>query len=411
MVATEIEVRLPMPHAKQAAFCNHPAKRKVIIAGRRGGKTTAASILAVEALLGGRRVLEAAPTQDQTSAFWDACKAALVGMIDQGLVHKNEALRLLDMAGGGRIRAKTAWDADSLRGDYADLLILDEYPLMDPSAWDEVGAPMLLDNDGDAVFIGSPKRKNHAYHHYLRALNDESGRWAAWHFTSMDNPHLSREALAEITADMSAEAYRQEILAEFLEGEGQVIRNVRDCLTAPRDATPEQHAGHRLVMGADWAQTQDRTAFSVVCATCRVEVALDYFRLVEFAAQRDRLRALYDRWQVAHVETEANSIGAPIAEALSREGINLRLFQTTAASKPPLIESLALAFERAECQWLPDELAALELEAYERKVSPQTGRSSYSAPAGGHDDTVMARALAWRAANTAPTRWIDDPWG
>ncbi|NIV32808.1 MAG: terminase, partial [Anaerolineae bacterium] len=57
----------------------------------------------------------------------------------------------------GRIRTKTAWDADSLRGDYADLLILDEYATMDPSAWELVGAPMLLDNDGDAVFIGTPK--------------------------------------------------------------------------------------------------------------------------------------------------------------------------------------------------------------------------------------------------------------
>ena len=36
----------------------------------------------------------------------------------------------------------------------------------------------------------------------------------------LDNPHLSREALDEITGDLTDEAYRQEIMAEFLEGEG-----------------------------------------------------------------------------------------------------------------------------------------------------------------------------------------------
>ena len=72
----------------------------------------------------------------------------------------------------------------------------------------------------------------------------------------------------------------------------------------------------------------------------------------------------------------------------------MRPFETTAQSKPPLIESLVLAFEREEMQWLDIPVATAELEAYERKVSQTTGRSQYSAPEGMHDDTVMARALA-----------------
>ena len=69
----QIQVNLPRPHTKQRGFMRSPAKRKVIVAGRRGGKTTAASMLAVEAALDGKRVLEAAPTADQTGAFWEEC--------------------------------------------------------------------------------------------------------------------------------------------------------------------------------------------------------------------------------------------------------------------------------------------------------------------------------------------------
>src|SRR5262249_57054006 len=39
-------------------------------------------------------------------------------------------------------------------------------------------------------------------------------RWQAFHFTSHDNPHISKEALEEITRDMTSLAYRQEIEAE-----------------------------------------------------------------------------------------------------------------------------------------------------------------------------------------------------
>lgn len=103
--------------------------------------------LAVESILQGRKVLEAAPTADQTSVFWRECKKALAEPIAAGIIYKNETERVLEMAlTGGRIRTKTAWDADSLRGDHADLLILDEYSIMKPDTWTEVGAPMLLDN-------------------------------------------------------------------------------------------------------------------------------------------------------------------------------------------------------------------------------------------------------------------------
>ena len=72
----------------------------------------------------------------------------------------------------------------------------------------------------------------------------------------------------------------------------------------------------------------------------------------------------------------------------------------TASSKPPLIENLALALEKAEWQFQGDPVWTAELEAYERTVSANTGRSSYSAPEGCHDDTVMARALmAWASGH------------
>ena len=353
-------------------------------------------MIAVEALLQGRRVLEAAPTLEQTEAFWETCKASLSELIVAGILYKNESRHILEMPNGARIRTKTAWDADSLRGDYADLLILDEYATMDKTAWDLVGAPMLLDNDGDAVFISTPKRRNHFHSLFTRAQGDDTGRWEAWHFTSHDNPHLDEQALFEITADLTEDAYKQEILAEFLENSGAVFRNIPACCVL-EPGQPGEHEGHEIVAGIDWGKVEDYTVVSIGCRDCKQEVALDRFHGVEYRLARQRIAVLAELWGIYDILAEKNAMGDPIIEEMQYAGLPVRAFATTASSKPPLIENLALTLEREEVHFLADPVARAELEAYEMRVSANTGRPTYSAPEGVNDDTVIARALMCQA--------------
>jgi hypothetical protein len=214
----------------------------------------------------------------------------------------------------------------------------------------------------------------------------------------LENPFIPFEEIEQLYRTLPERTFRQEILAEFLEAEGSVFRNIQACLKAPLDATPEQHKDHYIAAGVDWGKQADFTAISVVCADCCQELALDRFNQVDYALQRGRLEALATRWGVRQIMAESNAMGDPIIEQLQRDGLPVSAFQTTATSKPPLIESLALALEKVEFQWLDIPVATGELDAYERQVNQHTGRATYSAPAGGHDDTVMARALALRAA-------------
>jgi phage terminase large subunit-like protein len=222
----DVTVHLPDPHAKQRAFIDSPAKRKVVRAGRRGGKTVGISICSVERFLSGRRQLYAVPTSEQVDRFWTTVCRALYEPIKAGVFKKNETEHIIELPGTEqRIRAKTAWNADTLRGDYADDLYLDEWQLMNEDAWGLVGAPMMLDTNGNATFIYTPPSLHsrsvskandpqHAAKLYKRASQDTTGRWAVFNFTSRDNPHLSKEALTDITKDMTSLAYRMEIMAE-----------------------------------------------------------------------------------------------------------------------------------------------------------------------------------------------------
>ena len=247
-------------HHKAERFITSKAKRKIARAGRRGAKTTSVAALAVRRLLEGGRVLYAGPTADQLEAFWYEVTRALRAPCDSGELKKNNSAHYIEVPNTkNRLRAKTAWNADTLRGDYADLLILDEWQMMNETAWTLVGAPMLIDNDGDAVFIYTPpsletrsvtKADNplHAALMFKEAMADTTGDWEAFHWTSLDNPFVSESGLARITGDMTNLAYRQEIEAEDMEEATGSLWNRQDIDAARVRQAPDLE---RIIIGVD----------------------------------------------------------------------------------------------------------------------------------------------------------------
>jgi len=260
-IQRDFNITLRNPKGKQEEFVECTAKRIMLRAGRRFGKTVAAGIRSSKRFLAGRRQLYAAPTIEQVETFWyEVCKA-LAEPIQAGILKKNETEHIIEFPGTKlRIKAKTAWNANTLRGDYADDLILDEFQLMNEDAWSVVGAPMLLDNDGDAVFIYTPPSLHsqgvskardplHAAKMFKKAKEDTTGRWQTFHFTSFDNPHISAEALEEISKDMSRVAYRLEILAEDIDEawRGLIYSSFKDGCIRPRFQIPKEwliYVGH-----------------------------------------------------------------------------------------------------------------------------------------------------------------------
>lgn len=398
---SSLTVTLPKPTPLQTHILNSPAKRIFVCTGRRSGKTHLGALRAAMTLLRKQKVMIASTSQDQSDIFWRYLKAWTQPLSAAGVLYRNESKRVMEF-GDGLLRVKTGRDADVLRGFDADVLILDECAYLEPSAWYEVGAPMMADRDGTAYFLSTPVRKNWFYVLYQRAVADTGGRWQAFHATTLDNPHLSAAAVGDLAQDMTQDAYQQEILAQFLEGQGAVFRNLEECVTAQR-VTPYRG---EFVMGVDTAQQQDFTVMAVLDAETRRMVDMDRFNRTSWQSYRDRIKAMHERWNTGRIIFEINSIGSPNFEALVNDNLPVVAFETTPSSKPPLIESLALAFERKELSILDDPILLGELGAYERKVSPTTGRSQYSAPEGLHDDCVMALALAWHGvAGLGPLIW------
>jgi hypothetical protein len=330
------------------------------------------------------------------AAFWHEVTNALREPIEAGLFSKNESTHVIVQAplpgqkkNRARIKAKTAWNADTLRGDYADLLILDEFQLMSESAWQEVGAPMLMDNDGDAVFIYTPpslrssgvsKAHDKRYVPKLYKLheNDPTGRWATFHFSSHANPYISTEALSDIRSDMTALAYRQEIEAEDID---EVPGALWKRTQLDEDRIDVAPVCERIVVGVDptCSEAGDEAGI-VVCGKFNGTYVLleDMSRHGTPDVWARAAIEAYRRWKADRIVYETNQGGQMVAHTLETVERDLPL-RSVHASRGKMVraEPIAALAEQHKIKHIgsPEKFGALEDE-----LCSYTGVSSDKSP-------------------------------
>jgi phage terminase large subunit-like protein len=366
----------------------------VVACGRRFGKTETGKILLIERALAGRIGWWISPTYRMADDVWRSLKASLAGVATD----KSESMRRLDLPGGGVIRVRSGHDPDALRGAGLDLAVLDEAAYLHPDVWRAAIRPALADRRGEALFLSTPRGRNWFWGLWMHGQTAAHDQWKSWRFSTTANPLIDPAEVEAARAQLPERIFREEYLAEFLDDAAGVFRRVEEAATARAEDGPQP--GERYVFGVDWARDADFTCIAVLAVGTRRLVALDRFNEIGWSLQRGRLAALAARWLPEAIWAEANSIGGPNIEALQNEGLPVIPFTTTATSKGPLIEALALALERGELAILPDPALVGELQAYRLERLP-SGRFRYSAPPGEHDDCVIALALAWHGASQA----------
>lgn len=390
-----LTLTLPKRLAWQQQVVREAKRFNVVCIGRRAGKSTLGIDRCATKETLPYPVGWLSPTYRMLTEIWREANRILTPIVARRSVQDHR----LEFVTGGVLEFWSLDNPDVARGRKYRRVIVDEAAMIPAlmDAWNYVLRPTLTDYGGDAYFLSTPKGRNGFWQMWQYGIDPQRNEWAAWQMPSYVNDKIDRSEFDAMRETLPEMVYRQEILAEFLENEGAVFRNIASCMNAPMGA-PDVHRGHTLIAGIDWGKQNDFTAISIGCRDCRCEVAHDRFNQIDYVFQRDRLKAICAKWRPSTILAESNSIGEPNLEMLQRDGLPVSAFQTTATTKPPLIENLALAFERTEWQFQPDPTWTMELEAYERKISSVTGRSSYSAPDGGHDDTVIARALmVWQA--------------
>ncbi len=393
MQQTQVTIRA-RPHPGQALVHKDGARFKTLACGRRWGKTRLGVNECLDVAARGGRAWWVAPSYKMSEVGWRPLRQ-IAGKVGAEI---RKVDRQVILPGGGEVSVRSADNPDSLRGEGLDFVVVDECAFVPELAWTEALRPALSDRQGRAMFISTPKGRNWFWRLWQRGTDDTQDEWHSWQFPTSDNPYIAPTEIEAARRDLPERIYLQEYEAQFLEDAGGVFRRVADAATAT-EAGPEQ--GHEYAIGVDWGKSNDFTVLTVLDIAERRMVAMDRFNRIDYAVQRGRLGALADRYMPTVIMAESNSMGEPIIEQLQRDGLPVRGFNTTNATKAQIIEALGLAFERGDLAILADPVLIGELQAYEMTRLP-SGMVRYSAPDGMHDDCVMSLALAWLASVTNP---------
>lgn len=204
-------------HPDQLTVFKDQARFKIVVAGRRWGKSLLArKILFIEALKASTAdVYYIAPTFEQGKRImWALMKEdGRFGRSDPLIDWAHENTGVCRLINGRHIHICGSDRPDTIRGVAMQYAVLDEYASMKPLVWEEIVRPALMDVQGGALFIGTPAGKNHFFDLYEKNQNDPE--WSTWQFKSKDNPFLKAEELDKTFAGLSSQVARQELEASF----------------------------------------------------------------------------------------------------------------------------------------------------------------------------------------------------
>lgn len=136
----------------------------------------------------------------------------------------NETELTIELKNGSTISLKGADNYDSLRGAGLSFLVMDEFADIDPEAWYETLRPALADQQGNALFIGTPKGMNWAKDLYDLAEQDPE-EWASFSFTTLDGGRVPIEEIESARKSMDARTFEQEFLASWVNFKGVIAYN------------------------------------------------------------------------------------------------------------------------------------------------------------------------------------------
>jgi hypothetical protein len=199
---------------------------------------------------------------------------------------------------------------------------------------------------------------------------------------------------------MPEQIYSQEIMAQFIEGGGAVFRNFEVCIR--EDSYEQFKDGNIYVMGADLGRHEDFTVITVGDPNSRKIVYMERFNQSNWEYIKDRIKIVNESYGKPVCYLDSTGIGDPVAEDLIKMGVPVSPYHMNAATKPVLINNLAVTIENRQIILPLDEEMKRELSAYTYKVT-QNGHVQYNAPEGFHDDIVISIALCCYAMGTGAT--------
>lgn len=299
----------------------------------------------------------------------------------------------IDLYNGTRIEFVSASAADNLRGPSVDFLLLDEGAFIPSEVIEDIILPTLVASKSKVKVLvtTTPKGNNWVKEWFDLGSKDHPNYdkdYSSFRWKSTDSPYTDKELLAALKRKYSAKQYRQEFEAEFVDAAG-VFSNVKVSKASTLNS--------ECYVGIDIGIVNDATVIHVLDNEGKTKYVE---RIVgqNPSVIRMRVQDIFRQYRVRRGYIETNNQGIAIYRDLCEEGLydTLQPWTTSNSSKEEIIGALVSALDQDLTTIIDDPIEAIQ-EYYEFSYEfTKTGKLKYAAGRG-HDDCVMAHAIAWKA--------------
>lgn len=370
------QIRLSKPHAAQQKVIDSTSRFKVMMCGRRFGKSLISQNISIREGVKKNYVAYITPTYQLGKIFFQE----IVKLLPDEIYRKNESDLVINFITGGSIRFFTGERLDAMRGLRFHLVIIDEASYIPnlEDGWLNSIRPTLTDFKGRAIFLSTPKGKNYFYSLFL---NNGQKDWESFKFTTYDNPHIDADEIDSARTQLPHAVFEQEYMANAMENAANPFgsEHIEKC-------TKPLSTGKPLYFGIDLAKSFDYTVIIGLDANGQTAYYERFQK--DWMQTREAIKQIPKHH---HIFIDSTGVGDAIVEDLQRHFNDMTGFKYNSHSKQQLMESLAAALHKGEISY-PAGVIREELEIFEY-VFTSTG-VRYNAPPGFHDDCVNALALA-----------------
>ena len=372
-----MRLELSEPHINQQVILDSCSRFRVVMCGRRFGKSELSQVEMISNALKGYQVAYITPTYKLAKTFFEKLTQVIP-------FENNKSDLIINFPNKGSVEFFTGERLDNLRGRKFHLVVIDEASFIPnlEDGWLNSIRPTLTDYKGKALFLSTPKGKNYFYSLFMKGGED----WQSFKFTTYDNPYIDKSEIDDARRQLPEAVFEQEYMANPMENAANPFgsNKINECIKPLSNLQPSYY-GIDLAKSFDWTVIVGLDINGTVCYFNRFQK--DWKQTKETILTIDRSKP---------VMIDSTGVGDAITEDLQKSFSTMNGFKYTASSKQQLMELLASTIHNNEVSY-PSGYIKDELDIFEYQYTATGVR--YNAPQGYHDDCVNALALAVKCKN------------
>lgn len=400
------------PFEYQKEFLRDNSPRICCCCGRQVGKTTIAAVKALHFTYFNRGtsvIVVSSSLRQSMILFEKVCNYVQSSPVLRVMASEPPTkTKLVFWNGSHMVALPCGRTGFSLRGFTADLAILDEANFMPPEVVQNVILPMLIARpNARIVMLSTPWTKNHPF--YMAYSRQDLG-YRVYKWPSRMSPLVDVQTLELYRRSIDELSYAMEYEAEFVDEQNAYFPSslIFKCIDGEYnllnpDSIPQDFAGE-LFSGLDLGKAQD---YSVIAIVKREGSALKLIYLKQFPLNTPYamvvgfIKTLTEKISITRGFIDCTGLGAPITEEIQSFARQLEGITLTAKAKQEVFSNLKLTMEQGRLT-IPNERTLITQINEQTYTLDKQGQITFSHPARGHDDQLVALALAVYASHSTP---------